>query len=46
MFVANVLFPFAGIDVTLKNRKRGERLVAYVAYEVGDSMMCPGPQVI
>jgi len=26
--------------VTLEDRKRGERLVAFVADEVGDSAMC------
>ena len=40
MFVAGVLFLFAGIDVTLENRKRGESLLAYFANEVGDSAMC------
>ena len=37
MSVASVLSPFAGSGVTPENRKRGERLVAYVADVVGDS---------
>jgi len=36
---ANFWFLLAGIDVALENRNRGERPIAYVAYNVCDSAM-------